>query len=83
VTVWTALFTCVILRKAQTAVKMAGIFLCVAGLTLPTLDSADDGEDAQGQVVFLGIMLTFVGTRAHKPPCHLASPLPPSEPSAT
>ena len=61
VTVWTALFTCVILRKAQTSIKMMGIATVVAGLTLPTLDHDADSA-SQGRLVFVGICLTFVGT---------------------
>ena len=62
VTVWTALFTCVILRKAQSAVKMLGIATVVAGLTLPTLDPEAGAETANARLVFLGICLTFGGT---------------------
>ena len=60
VTVWTALFTCLILRKGQSAVKMVGIASVVAGLALPTLDAADTSES--GRSVLIGIVLTFVGT---------------------
>ena len=55
VTVWTALFTCAILKKAQSAVKMLGIATVVIGLTLPTLDKNGD-DSTQGRLVFLGIM---------------------------
>ena len=36
VTVWTALFTCLILKKAQSPIKMAGIATVVIGLAVPT-----------------------------------------------
>ena len=64
VTVWTALFTCLILRKSQTLVKMVGIATVVIGLALPTLDEAGDVDDggASGGRVLAGILLTFVGT---------------------
>jgi hypothetical protein len=61
VTVWAALFTCVLLKKAQSPVRMLGIATVVAGLTLPTLDSNGESSE-QGQLVLLGICLTFAGT---------------------
>ncbi len=47
VTVWTALFTCLLLRKRQTAIKMAGIATVVLGLALPTLDQAKDTTEGE------------------------------------
>ena len=49
VTVWTALFTCLLLRKRQSATQLAGIAMVVAGLALPTLEQAQQhssGESA-------------------------------------
>lgn len=61
VTVWTAFFTCCLLRKSQTLLKMLGIATCVVGLSLPTLDQAQDTAEG-GDELFVGIILTFVGT---------------------
>mmetsp|Transcript_5657 Transcript_5657/g.15007 ORF Transcript_5657/g.15007 Transcript_5657/m.15007 type:complete len:475 (-) Transcript_5657:483-1907(-) len=61
VTVWTALFTCLLLHKSQTLLKMAGIVTVVIGLALPTLDQASDTTEG-GDDIFAGIILTFMGT---------------------
>ncbi|KAL1524425.1 hypothetical protein AB1Y20_019320 [Prymnesium parvum] len=62
VTVWTALFTCVILRKAQSTVKLLGIVTVVLGLCLPALDPSRNTQTQDGQNVFIGIVLTSSGT---------------------
>ena len=55
VTVWSALFTCLILKKCQTKIKIAGIMLVVFGLALPCFDSSagehvDSDGDGDGTV---------------------------------
>ncbi|KAL3931380.1 MAG: hypothetical protein SGPRY_001146, partial [Prymnesium sp.] len=62
VTVWTALFTCLILRKPQSKVKLLGICTVVFGLCLPTLDPSRAAESARGHTVIVGIALTSCGT---------------------
>lgn len=62
VTVWSALFTWLLLSKPQTKVQMAGILAVVCGLALPALERSNP-EDAQDEwEVHVGIALTSVGT---------------------
>lgn len=60
VTVWTALLACIVLGKRITPIKAVGIAAVVAGLGLPSLD--DNGEGENGDMVFLGILITTAAT---------------------
>ena len=60
VTVWSALFTCCILGKTQSPLRMAGILTVVFGLALPTV--GQNTHTDQGQAAVAGIALTAMGT---------------------
>ncbi len=61
VTVWSAMFTCLILKKRQTRKQTLGILAVVAGLALPALE-VSDADPADELEVHIGIALTCVGT---------------------
>ena len=57
---WTALFACCLIGRKQSFAQAVGILLVMMGLCLPALDG---GEDApQGQIVFVGIVVTIAAT---------------------
>jgi drug/metabolite transporter (DMT)-like permease len=61
VTVWSALFTYLLLSKPQTKLQTAGIAAVVCGLALPALErSGSNAQDEWG--MHIGIGLTSVGT---------------------
>ena len=61
VTVWSALFSCLIMGKRQTKKQMWGILVVVIGLAIPALEQSDSDPQDESEV-HIGIFLTCVGT---------------------
>ena len=58
---WTALFTWLLMGQRQSAARLVGIAVVVAGLGLPMAEYREEGGGG-GQTIVLGIGLTFGGT---------------------
>ena len=62
ITVWTALFTWLLMAQQQSAARLVGIVVVVTGLALPMAEYKPDDDDDGVSDVLLGIGLTFGGT---------------------
>lgn len=62
ITVWTALFTWLLMGQQQSAARLIGIVVVVTGLAVPMSEYQPDDDDDGVSDVLLGIGLTFGGT---------------------